>query len=340
MALEKKNRPTIRDVASEAGVSHQTVSRVLNDHPEVASRTRARVTRAMEKLGYQRNIAARMLNTQRSQTVQVISVDGNFPFEVPLLHSRDWEEYTATYTECSSEALEKTLKRAAARLVEGIFLYAPKLQIDDDLLLEMCQGIPVVRRDFVLNSKKITWVGFDQIRATQLAMEHLMNLGHQHIAVVTGTLKAINSYWRYETWKKTLLEHNLEPGPSAEGDYTTTTSAMQTGYDCMRQILREGAMFTAVLVANDNMAIGVLHALREHGLRIPEDVSVVSYDDDPHARFTAPPLTTVAMDFDLQNRLTFQFLFDLIENPNTAPHPHILLPDLIVRASTCALEYH
>lgn len=338
MAVEKKSRPTIRDVAKEAGVSYQTVSRVLNDHPEVASRTRAKVLRAMDKLGYERNIAARMLNTQRSQMVQVIAVDGKFPFEVPILDSSESEDYTAIYAECTSGTLESTLKRAAARLVEGIFLYAPKLQIDDDHLLAISQGIPIVRRDFVLSSTQITWVGFDQMRATQLAMEHLIELGHRHIAVVTGTLQAINAHWRYETWKKTLLEHNLELGPSAEGDYTTTTSAMQTGYDCMCQILRQGGEFTAVLVANDNMAIGVLHALHERGLHIPDDVSVVSYDDAVHARFVAPPLTTVAMDFDMQNRLAFQFLFELIEKPDRPPHQHILLPNLIVRDSTRALD--
>jgi DNA-binding LacI/PurR family transcriptional regulator len=314
---ETNGRPTIRDVARAAGVSHQTVSRVLNEHPKVAPATRERVLRAMRQLGFQRNLAAQMLTTQRSRTIQVITVDGGSPFEVPLLNSTEGGDYFAIYSECTLATLPQMLDMAAARLVEGIFLYAPQMRIDDDELLAMCHGIPVVRRDFALGWTKVTWVGYDQVRATQLAVEHLIDLDHREIAEVTGSLKAINASLRHETWKKTLLEHGLEG---------------------MRQIVTSGARFTAVMVANDLMAIGALHALRESGLRVPEDVSVVSFDNRPHAPYLNPPLTTVAFDFGLQNRLVFQFLFQLIKNPDTPPHPHVLLADLVVRQSTRALE--
>lgn len=337
MPDSRSSRPTIRDVARASGVSYQTVSRVLNDHPKVAPGTRERVLRAMDKLGYQRNLAAQMLTTQRSRTIQLITVDGKFPFTVPLLDSAQWGDYSAVYSECTRAQLPQMLDRAAARMVEGIFLYAPKLHIDDDELLEMCHGIPIVRRDFALDSRKITWVGFDQVRATQLAVQHLLDLGHRHIAVVTGTLRAINAHWRYETWKRMVLEHGLDPSLSAEGDYTTTKSAMETGYEGMCRILESGAHFTAVMIANDNMAIGAMHALREHRLRIPDDVSLMSYDNAPHAQFMDPPLTTVEFDFDLQNRLAFQFLFEQIKNPETEPHQHVLLPELVVRHSTRAI---
>ncbi len=338
MTEPKDNRPTIRDVAQEAGVSYQTVSRVLNDQPRVSPSTRVRVLDAMKKLGFQRNLAAQMLTTQRSQTVQVITVDGKFPFEIPLLDAKQGNTYSAIYSECTSSTLAQTLDTAAARMVEGIFLYAPKLRIDDDELLEMCHGIPLVRRDFSPGSPKITWVGFDQIRAAQLAVQHLIELGHRQIAEVTGTLKAINASLRHQTWKKTLIENGLEPGPSVAGDYTTTKNAMQTGYEGMVQLLNETSPFTAVVVANDLMAIGALHALRERGLCVPEDVSLVSFDNAAHAQYLAPPLTTVRFDFDLQNRLVFQFLFELINNPGMEPHQHVLLPDLIVRQSTFPLK--
>jgi LacI family transcriptional regulator len=326
-------RPTIRDVADEAGVSYQTVSRVLNDHPRVAPNTRAQVVRAMKKLGYQRNVAAQMLTTQRSRTIQLITVDGEFPFELLLFDSAQWGDYSAIYSDCTRETLAKTLDKAAARLVEGIFLYAPKLCMADEELLAMCHGIPLVRRDFALDSKHITWVGFDQIRATQMAVQHLIDLGHRDIAMVTGTLQAINATWRYQSWKKTLIENGLQPGPNAHGDYTTPKSAVHTGYEGMCQILESGELFTAVLIANDYMTIGAIHALREYGLRVPDDVSIVSYDNSPHAAYLDPPLTTVDFNFDLQNRLAFQFLFELIQNPDTEPHQHILLPDFIVRQS-------
>lgn len=336
MAKLKNKRPTIVDVAREAGVSYQTVSRVLNDQPRVAVDTRRRVLAAMKKLDYKRNKGAQMLKTQRSGTIQLISVDAEFPFEVPLLKTTQWGDYSAMYTDCTLDDLPRALDKAAQHMVEGIFLYAPKLHMDDAELLAMGHGIPIVRRDFALDSHQITWVGYDQVRATQLAMQHLLDLGHRDIAVVTGTLQAINAFWRYETWKKMLIEHDLTAGPSAHGDYTTTKHAVQTGYEGMCKIIASGAPFTAVLVANDTMAIGVRHALREHRLRIPEDVSLVSYDNSPHAAYLDPPLTTVEFNFDLQNRLAFQFLFDLIKNPDTEPHQHVLLPTLIVRSSTQA----
>ena len=115
----KGHRPTIRDVAQAAGVSHQTVSRVLNDHPRVAPATRERVLRAMKKMGYQRNLAAQMLTTQRSGIVQVLAVDGYFPFEAPLLDTTRLEGYLALYSECTAEALPLVLDRTASRLVEG-----------------------------------------------------------------------------------------------------------------------------------------------------------------------------------------------------------------------------
>lgn len=337
MAKLKHKRHTIVDVAREAGVSYQTVSRVLNEHPRVASDTRERVLEAMKKLDYKRNMGAQMLKTQRSGTIQLISIDAEFPFEVPLLKTTQWGDYSAMYTDCALKDLPRALDKAALHMVEGIFLYAPRLRMDDADLLSMCHGIPVVRRDFALDSKLITWVGFDQISATQLAVQHLIDLGHRDIAVVTGTLQALNASWRYEIWKKTLIENGIEPGPSAHGDYTTTKNAVETGYEGMCKILKSGAPFTAVLVANDYMAIGVMHALREHHLRIPDDVAVVSYDNSPHAAFQDPPLTTVEFNFGLQNRLAFQFLFELITNPDTPPHQHILQPNLIVRKSTQAL---
>lgn len=337
MAQYKIKRPTIVDVAREAGVSYQTVSRVLNDHPRVASDTRERVLLAMKRLNYKRNMGAQMLKTQRSGTIQLLSVDAEFPFELPLLKTAQWGDYSAMYTDCTQKDLPRALDKAALHMVEGIFLYAPKLKIDDDDLLAMCHDIPIVRRDFVLESRRITWVGFDQIRATQLAVEHLLERGHREIAAVTGTRQAINASLRYDVWRKTLIRHGLEPGPSAHGDYTTTKNAVQTGYEGMCRILKSGARFTAVLVANDYMVIGVMAALREHKLRVPQDVSIVSFDNSPHAAFQDPPLTTVEFNFDLQNRLAFQFLFELIADPTIEPHQHVLLPNLIVRQSTRAL---
>jgi LacI family transcriptional regulator len=332
----KENRPTIHDVAREAGVSYQTVSRVLNESPSVAPATRQRVLQIMKKMGYRRNVAAQMLNTNRSYTIQIINLGGKFPFGVPLPEAASKAGYSAIYAECTDDTFAQTLDMAAARMVDGIFLYAPKRIIDDKELLDMCHGIPIVRRDYALGSK-ITWVGYDQVRAAELVVQHLLDLGHRQIAEVTGLLEAINPRFRHETLERMLLSRGLMPAGCVAGDYFSHDHAVASGYEGMCQLIESGQPFTAAVMGNDQMAIGALAALHEHGLRVPEDVSVVGFDNSYFSRFLIPPLTTVAFNFNLQSRLAFQFLFELIENPDTPPHQHVLLPELVIRQSTRSL---
>ena len=330
----KKQQITIRDVARLSDVSYQTVSRVINNSPNVSPETRQRVLRAMRSLNYKPNKAAQMLNTNKSQIIQVITLEGKFPFNIPLPEAAGKAGYSAIYAECTMDTFAETLDTAASRMVDGIILYAPKLDIDDHELLEMCNGIPLVRRDYAIGSKKITWVGFDQVRATELAVQHLLDLGHEQIAEVTGDLNAINAHVRHDTVRKYLKLHGLEAGPYIEGDYTTYERANRSGYECTVELLARGEPFTALMVANDSMAIGALYALYEHGIHVPDEISLISFDNAAHAQFTIPPLTTVNFSFDVQNKLAFQFLFELIEDPDTKPHQHILLPELLVRQST------
>jgi len=338
MVASREKRPTIRDVAREAGVSYQTVSRVLNNQPKVSLETRKRVLETMERLGYQRNLAAQMLTTHRSQTLQIVAVDATFPIELhSVTHSANEAGYLSFYVECTRETLARTFDIAASRLVDGIYLHAPKLHIADDELVRISHGIPLVRRDYAVDSN-LTWVGFDQLEAGRMIVQHLIDLGHCHIAEITGSIDFINPLFRHEAYVATLTAHGLEPGPSLAGDYSTHALAMKTGYERTCQLIRSGARFTALIVGNDKMAIGALHALREHNLRIPEDVSVASFDDAPHAQYMAPPLTVVEFDFPLQDRLVFQHLFERIENPEAEHVQHVLMPNLIIRKSTAPVS--
>ena len=188
MARSKDRRPTIRDVAREAGVSYGTVSRVLNSHPEVAPDTRLHVQRIMEKMGYQRNLGAQMLTTHQSSIIEFIVMDVYFGLELPRMAQYiNAAGYSTLYAECTRANFAETLNTAAARLVDGILLYAPRLHIDDEELLALSHGIPIVRRDYVLDSK-LTWVGYNQEHATRLVIQHLIDLGHRQIAEITGSL--------------------------------------------------------------------------------------------------------------------------------------------------------
>lgn len=337
MSTKKDKRPTIQDVAREAGVSYGTVSRVLNDHPEVALDTRARVQRVIKKMGYQRNLGAQMLTTHRSNIIEFIVMDVYFGLVLPRMAQYvNAASYSALYSECTRENFAETLNTAAARLVDGILLYAPKLHISDEELLELCHGIPIVRRDYVLDSK-LTWVGYSQEHATRLVVQHLIDLGHRQIAEITGSLDFINPRLRHNAWLELLTSQGLEPGPSYAGDYSTFADAMRTGYEGVRAFLRRGAAFTAIMTVNDYAALGALYALHEHGLRVPADVSIASFDDDAIAAYVIPPLTTVHFDFDIQNRLASQFLLEQVNDPDYKHHQHVLIPDLVVRQSTQSL---
>ena len=332
-------RPTIRDVAREAGVSHQTVSRVLNDHPKVASETRAHILQVMKTMGYERNLAAQMLTTQHSKTIQIITLDAEFQLDIiQFTQPVKQAGYSAVVTDCTAESLAKTLDEAAARMVDGIMLYAPKTRIPDDELVALSHGIPLVRRDYAIDSR-LTWIGFDQQHASRLAVQHLIALGHRRIAHITGSLEFINTRLRYDGYMKTMEEHDLEPGPVYIGTYGAQRRDMKNGYDGTCELLKQGREFTALHVVNDRNAMGAIGALADHGLRVPDDVSIVGFDDNPIASYLVPPLTTIHFDFDFQAQLGFQFLFEQIRSPETYKHhQNVLISDLVVRQSTRALE--
>lgn len=333
MSVKKGKRPTIQDVAREAGVSYGTVSRVLNDHPEVAAETRARVQQVIKKMGYQRNLGAQMLTTHQSNMIQIIVMDVYFGIVLPRMGQFINESgFSTVYSECTLENFAATLDKAASRLVDGILLYAPKLHIADDELLAMSHGIPIVRRDYVLESR-LTWVGYSQEHATRLAVQHLIDNGHEQIAEITGSLDFINPRLRHDTWLNMLMTKGLEPGPSYTGDYSTFAKAMQTGYEGAKAFLKKKQPFTAIMTVNDYVAMGALSALHEHGLRVPEDVSIVSFDADPISNYLIPPLTSVHFDFNIQNKLASQFLLEQINEPDYKHHQHVLMPDLVVRKS-------
>ncbi len=335
VALNKKQL-TIRDIAKLAGVSYQTVSLVINDKPGVSEKTRKHILRLMDELDYRPNRAAQMLTTSRSKTLELVIVDVMYGGYLAhstknMAHTASDTGYSLLVSEATADGLDAALENAVSRMVDGIVLYAPRLRISDESLITMCRGIPLVRRDYVPNSG-LAWVGFDQVHATRLAVEHLVNLGHRQIAAIPPTSQLHNGYWRSSAMRSVLGEHGLTLGPVADGDYS-----IRSGYEAAQQIMQQGKPFTAMIVGTDGMALGALRALREHGLRIPDDVSIVSYDNAELAQYTEPPLTTVEFKFSKQDELCIHYLLELIANPDMDLHQRVLTPSLVVRESTRAL---
>lgn len=330
----RTKRPTLRDVAREAGVSYQTVSRVINDDAHVSAGTRNRVLKAIETLDFRPNRAAQILQTERSQTIEAILF--YFGFNLYLYEMARVSQqlgYHFVISAITEEEFESTLESASSRFVDGVILIPrTTMDADHDELLRLTHGIPYVQVGAELGAN-IPSVIYDQVSGGRLATQHLIDLGHRQIAEISGPLNNYDALGRHEGWLAALRENQLAPGPMIESNFS-----IEGGYQAMRQLLERGEPFTSVFLGNDSMAIGAHTALREHGLRVPQDISIVGFDDLPESAHFVPGLTTVRQDFQLLGSLAVEYIVSMIENPQTPVHQRVLQPRLIVRESTQALN--
>ncbi len=334
MSIAKPKRPTLRDVAREAGVSYQTVSRVINSDRHVSAATRARVLDTIETLGYRPNRAAQILQTERSHTLEVIMFFSGFNrFLYAMARAAHDLGYHFVISTITSDEFPAALQSAASRFIDGLLLIPLESVIDDyEQLIQLTDGVPFVQIGARLGAA-IPSVIYDQAQGARLATQHLIDLGHRQIAEISGPLVNFDGLDRHESWLKTLEENDLTPGMSIGGDFN-----IEGGYAAMRTLLDSGEKFTAVFVGNDSMAMGAHTALRERGLRVPDDISLVSFDDIPEAAHFVPGLTTVRQDFYRMGRLATEFLVSMIESPDTPIHQRVLQPKLIVRESTRSIK--
>jgi DNA-binding LacI/PurR family transcriptional regulator len=323
-------KPNIRQVASLAGVSHMTVSRVINDHPSIAPATRERVLTVMRDLNYQPNSAARALATRKTNRIGVI-VDSVVEFG-PGSTVRAIEEaaHERGYT-VSTIAVDQRVSAADALTtlgaigVDALCLITPRSD-SVELLREGSLEIPtlVVKQE---PETDFFTVAVDQRRGARLAVEHLVGLGHRDILHLAGPLDWLDARAREQEWRDCLDRASLAARPVVVGDWTS-----DSGY-AFGRTLGASPEFTAVFAANDQMALGLIHALHESGVRVPQDVSVVGFDDLPDARHFLPPLTTVRQDFRALGTRSVETLLAELEGRD-APTGALIEPELIVRAST------
>lgn len=329
----KTKRPTLRDVAREAGVSYQTVSRVINNNEHVAAHTRNQVMKAITTLGFRPNRAAQIMQTERSQTIEVVIFYAGFNiFLYEMARTAQQLGYHFVISAITEQEFVHTLESAAARFVDGLIL-VPMTPLDTDYetLMELTDGIPFVQIGARLG-EHLPSVIYDQVQGGRLATQHLIDLGHRQIAEISGPLRNHDGYDRHVSWTATLKEYGLSTALSEEGDFS-----IEGGYQAMNRLLDRGEPFTAAFVANDSMAFGAHTALRQRGLRVPADISVIGFDDIPEAAHFVPGLTTVRQDFYLLGRLAIEYLVSLIGDPDTPVHQRVLPPRLIVRESTRAI---
>jgi DNA-binding LacI/PurR family transcriptional regulator len=323
--------PSIRDVARLAGVSHQTVSRVLNGHSSIRPETKQRVLDVMDELHYRPNRAARALVTSRSATLGVLSASstqyGPASSIRALERAARAEGYfvnTVNVGGYDADEIEAALSYLQGLGIEGLVVVAPQVRVFD-LLVERGLELPFVTMQSTGRADDHA-LSVDQITGARRATRHLIELGHTRIQHLAGPLEWIEAEARIVGFHAELEAAGLPRVEPLVGDWTP-----ESGYAAGREIARMGDV-TAVFSANDQMALGLIHALREAGLDVPGDVSVAGFDDIPEAAHFWPPLTTVRQDFDEFGRRCIALLLAQIRGEH-AEEPE-LVPDLIVRAST------
>ncbi|MFF7308963.1 substrate-binding domain-containing protein [Streptomyces sp. NPDC008137] len=327
-------RPVMADVARLAGVSKQTVSRVLNDHPAVRPETREAVLEAMRTLGYRPSRSARSLASGRTRMLGVISFDAARYGPASILTAINTAAQEAGYL-VSSIALDtadhgrvvEAVNRLSAEGADGVIAIAPQQWVGR-ALAETDLGTPLVVLESPLDDDTPLVTG-DSRTGARKATEHLLGLGHAtvwHIAGPTGWTSADH---RLASWQETLQAAGADVPDPLVGDW-----GADSGYELGRRLARRPEV-TAVFASNDQMALGLLHALHESGRSVPGEVSVVGYDDIPEAAHLLPPLTTVRTDFAEIGTRSLRLLLDRIDGPGERPRVDSLVPvDLVVRASS------
>ena len=328
---------TIHDVARQSGVSYQTVSRVVNNHPSVADTTRARVQQAIAQLGYRPSLLAKSLSTRRSMLLGVVAYGteqyGPSQFVQNVQRSartHNYEVLLVTLREFQEAAVLEAVARLGQFGVDGLVLLAP--QNAAGVVGRLGTQVPFILVDATEDVDGTT-VSIDQAGGGALAVEHLIELGHRAILHISGPSDWSDAELRYQGYVQTMQRHGLTPLPRFGGDWSPGS-----GFAAARRALDTGVAFTALTVGNDQMALGAVAALRSAGLRVPDDVSVVGFDDIPEAAYFEPPLTTVAQDFGLLGRKSLEELLRRIAEPASRSRHVIFQPQFVLRGSTRPLE--
>jgi DNA-binding LacI/PurR family transcriptional regulator len=335
----KGQRPravVMADVAKLAGVSLQTVSRVINDSPHVREETRERVQDAMRKLGYRPNPVARALVTGRSRTLGVVSFDTTLYGPASTLfgieraaHEADYFVSIVSLRSLTSAAVVSAVERLRDQGVDGILVVAPQ-ESATQALLHLPEDVPVVAAEAGPDDS-VPLVAIDQVEGARLATQHLLELGHKTVWHISGPTDWLEAEDRVNGWRQTLDAAGASAPPVLVGDWSA-----RAGHELGRELVERDDV-TAVFVANDQMALGLLRTLHEAGRRIPGDISVVGFDDIPEAAYFTPPLTTVRQNFNEMGRRSLLLLLDQIESGVRVPTRETVPPELIVRASTTAV---
>ncbi|HGH6025541.1 TPA: LacI family DNA-binding transcriptional regulator [Vibrio mimicus] len=332
---------TINDVCKLAGVSKATVSRVLNETGQVKAQTREAVLAAMQQLGYQPNSLAQALATNTTNSIGLVlphfesSYFGTILFEAEQGAQKAGKKLLVVNSKNSEQGEKEAVAMLAAQRCDAILLYSRHLSEAQLLEVQQQYQPPLVILNRRLSHPQLHSFGLDQTQIAQLAMQHLLNLGHRHIACITSPLGSETGKIRHQVYQQALDEQGIKLDLSwtVEGDNT-----LLGGYQAMQQLLKRGISITAVFACNDDMALGAMRAMHEQGISVPKQISLMGIDNEPAAAFAIPSLSSVSLPIgDLTQQAVALAVQIANKQPQSAQH-RLYQGELIVRESTFSLS--
>jgi DNA-binding LacI/PurR family transcriptional regulator len=328
------NRPTIRDVALQAGVSHQTVSRVINGKDDVSPETRALVEAAIEQMGYHPSAIARSMARGQTHTLACISPNLTDYTLASVIEGAETEARQHDYFLLSSSAKDpESFSRLVDELVghrrvDGLIVINP---YSDKRFEHLPSNFPMVFVGAQSHQQDVSSVCLDDEKVAYEATQHLISLGHKKIAMITGPMEEDCSLDRTEGYQRALQEAGIafDKKLVLEGDWSASS-----GQNALITLMEKGSALTAVFAQNDRMAMGVLRAARDLKINVPSQLAVIGVDDMPLSSYFDPPLTTMRQDMPRIGQEATRMLLDIIQKKNTDLREVKLPAQLVVRQST------
>jgi LacI family transcriptional regulator len=330
---EPKRNITIFDVAEAAGVSVSTVSRVLNDKDDVASDTQARVLAVIEELGYTSNLAARSMRSRKKNLIGLVVPDIGFPYAIEIMKG-----INRAIAESTFDLLVYTtgdVKKSGAASHEQHYVSLLNNSLTDGLVIvasaaaDFVSDAPIVSVDPHWDNPNYPYIQATNYQGAIDAMEYLIGLGHRRIGFITGRPEIESGQRRLKAYYDTLSQAGIEADETlvGQGDFTT-----ETGYSCTLELLKLENPPTAIFAANDQSAIGVFQAADELGVRIPEDCSVIGFDNISEAKYLG--LTTIDQSLEDMGYIAIQMLIKLVNDELLEDHTY-KMPTKLIKRSSC-----
>ena len=331
-----RSRITIRDVATHAGVSHQTVSRVINHSEQVTSETRERVKAAIKELGYRPSRLAQSMVTQKTRTIGLVVADITNPFFFEVARGVQDAALAQGYnvfvcnTDDNPQGEQDILALLASQEVDGVILSTASSS-DEELLAfaENYKPLVVINRD--IDHPKASLVNVDICKGAKLAVEHLIERGHTHIAMLSHEGHRPDNVRRVIGYRETLEAHGITP---KDEWLVLAPPNLIGGYEATQELLREHPEITAIFTYNDLMAIGALRGCHDMGLKVPQDCAVIGFDDIKFSAMAQPSLSSICFDKYNVGQEAMTRLLDMMEIPEAVYKPIHLDVELVIREST------